>query len=44
MFSENQRDWVDRVLTREHVSLLVRPVTLRQLERELNELLAVADE
>jgi CheY-like chemotaxis protein len=44
VFSENQRDWVDRVLTREHVSLLVRPVTLRQLERELNELLAVADE
>jgi eukaryotic-like serine/threonine-protein kinase len=40
ILSENQRDWVNQVETRESVSLLVRPVTLKQLQHELNELLA----
>jgi serine/threonine protein kinase len=41
ILSETQRDWVDRVQSREAVSILVRPVTLRQLQSELTELLAL---
>jgi CheY-like chemotaxis protein len=41
IFSEPQRDWVDQVGSRECVSLLVRPVTLKQLQQELTELLAM---
>jgi eukaryotic-like serine/threonine-protein kinase len=41
IFSEPQRDWVDQVDSRECVSLLVRPVTLKQLQQELTELLAM---
>jgi CheY-like chemotaxis protein len=43
VLSENQRDWVDRVQARGAVSLLVRPVTLRQVQQELTELLALED-
>jgi eukaryotic-like serine/threonine-protein kinase len=41
VLSESQRDWVDQVESRECVSLLVRPVTLKQLQQELAELLAM---
>jgi serine/threonine protein kinase len=41
ILSEKQRDWVDKIETRECVSILVRPVTLKQLNRELTELFAL---
>ena len=41
ILSEGQREWVDKVESREAVSILVRPVTLNQLQRELTELLAL---
>ena len=41
ILSEKQRDWVDKIESRECVSILVRPVTLKQLHRELTELLAM---
>ena len=40
ILSESQRDWVDKVEARGAVSILVRPVTLKQLHHEVNELLA----
>src|SRR5205823_6371003 len=43
ILSETQRDWVDKVESRECVSILVRPVTIKQLQRELTELLAMAE-
>jgi eukaryotic-like serine/threonine-protein kinase len=42
ILSEKQRDWVDKIETQPCVSILVRPVTLKQLHRELSELLALA--
>jgi serine/threonine protein kinase len=41
ILSESQRDWVDQVESRECASKMVRPVTLRQLQQELAELLAM---
>jgi serine/threonine protein kinase len=41
ILSEKQRDWVDKVESRECVSLLVRPVTIKQLQQEVTELLAM---
>jgi eukaryotic-like serine/threonine-protein kinase len=43
VLSESQRDWVDQVESREHCSKMVRPVTLKQLQQELTELLAMVD-
>jgi eukaryotic-like serine/threonine-protein kinase len=41
ILSEKQRDWVDKIESRQCVSILVRPVTLKQLQQELTELLAL---
>ena len=41
ILSESQRDWVDKVESRGCVSLLVRPVTIKQLQHEVTELLAM---
>jgi len=41
ILSEKQREWVDKIELRDCVSILVRPVTLKQLHRELTELLAL---
>jgi eukaryotic-like serine/threonine-protein kinase len=41
ILSENQREWVDKVESRTGVSILVRPVNLKQLRAELMELLAL---
>ena len=41
ILSERQRDWVDKIESHPGVSILVRPVTLKQLSRELSELLAL---
>jgi serine/threonine protein kinase len=42
IFSDKQRDWIEKVQSRQCVSILVRPVTVKQLHRELTELLALA--
>ncbi|HYV35144.1 MAG TPA: protein kinase [Gemmataceae bacterium] len=42
ILSENQREWVDKVESRECVGILVRPVNMKQLQQELTELLALA--
>jgi serine/threonine protein kinase len=41
ILSEDQADWVGRIDPRPHLSVLVRPVTLKQLLRKLEELLAL---
>jgi serine/threonine protein kinase len=43
ILSEFQRDWVEKVQSRGAVSILVRPVTLKQLHHEVTELLAMED-
>jgi DNA-binding response OmpR family regulator len=43
ILSENQKDWTAKVQTRKNVSVLLLPVTVRQLHKELKELFA-ADE
>jgi serine/threonine protein kinase len=43
ILSEDQREWVDRVQSRGAVSILVRPVTMRQVHKEISELLATVD-
>jgi CheY-like chemotaxis protein len=41
VLSEDQKDWVQRIPARAGVSVLVRPVTLKQLHRKLQELVPV---
>ena len=41
VLSEDQKDWSHRIQVRPHLSVLVRPVTLKQLHRKLQELVPV---
>lgn len=42
MLSEEQADWVRRITARPNVAVLVRPITLKQLHRKLQELMTPA--
>jgi DNA-binding response OmpR family regulator len=42
VLNQEQADWANRIQVRPHVSVMVRPVTLKQLEHKLEEMVPMA--